>query len=109
MPKPREIISVQNRELIYSFLGKQYADAVAAHETAILQYMKDYGVTYRILDEPLMQVGIGVAFDKNDDRGLAEQLTETFREMREDGTAEEIIGQYLDNPGQYLEVDAYEK
>lgn len=109
LPKPREIISVQNRELIYSFLGKQYADAVAAHETAILQYMKDYGVTYRILDEPLMQVGIGVAFDKNDDRGLAEQLTETFKAMREDGTAAEIIGQYLDNPEKYLEVDAYEK
>ena len=56
-----------------------------------------------------MQVGIGVAFDKNDNRGLAEELTETFKEMREDGTAAEIIGQYLDNADQYLEVDAYEK
>ena len=107
LPKPREIISVQNRELIYSFLSKQYADAVAAHETAILQYMEDYGVTYRILDEPLMEVGLGIAFDLHDERGIAGQLTEVLEEMRQDGTVAEIIGRYLDNPEKYLEVNTY--
>ena len=109
IPKVREVISVQNRELIYTFLSKGYADAVAAHETAILQYMSDYGLEYRILDEPLETVGLGVAFDKNDERGLDRKLDKTFQEMREDGTTEKIIGQYLENPERYLEVDAYEK
>ena len=109
IPKVREVISVQNRELIYTFLSKGYADAVAAHETAILQYMSDYGLEYRILDEPLETVGLGVAFDKNDERGLDRKLDKTFQEMRKDGTTEKIIGQYLENPERYLEVDAYEK
>lgn len=36
LPALREVFSLQNRELIYPFLSKGYADAIAAHETAIL-------------------------------------------------------------------------
>ena len=109
IPQVQEVFSLQNRELIYPFLSKGYVDAVAAHETAILQYMSDYELEYRILDEPLLTVGLGVAFSKYDDRGINEELTETFAEMREDGTMEQILGKYLDQPEKYLEVDDYEK
>ena len=109
IPKVQEVFSLQNRELIYPFLSKGYADAVAAHETAVLQYMKDYDLEYRILDEPLLTVGLGVAFSKNDTRGLDAELTETFKMMQEDGTTARIIGKYLDNPENYLEVDADEE
>ena len=109
IPEIQELFSLQNRELIYPFLSKGYVDAVAAHETAILQYMKDYHLEYRILNEPLLKVGIGVAFSKYDDRGLNEELTQTFEEMQEDGTTEQIIGKYLEEPEKYLEVGAYEK
>ena len=109
IPQVKEIFSLQNRELLYPFLSKGYVDAVAAHETAILQYMKDYDLEYRILGEPLLTVGLGVAFSRSDDRGLNQELTETFREMTEDGTMAEILGRYLDNPGKYLEVAADEK
>ena len=105
IPELKEVISLTNRELIYTFLAKDYVDAIAAHETAILQYMKDYDQHYRILEEPLMTVGIGVAFAKNDERGLCEELDKTFEEMRKDGTSEKIIEKYLENPGKYLEVE----
>ena len=71
--------------------------------------MKDYDAKFRILDEPLMTVGIGVAFAKNDTRGLCEELDQTLKEMREDGTSAEIIGKYLDDPEKYLEVDNLEE
>lgn len=87
---------MQNRELIYPCLSKGYADAIAAHETAILQCMSDYKLDYRILEEPLLTVGLGVAFSKQDDRGLEQKLSETFEKMRADGTMEEIIGRYLE-------------
>ena len=90
------VFSMQNRELIYPCLSKGYADAIAAHETAILQCMSDYKLDYRILEEPLLTVGLGVAFSKQDDRGLEQKLSETFEEMRADGTREEIIGRYLE-------------
>lgn len=102
IPELAEVFSLQNRELLYPFLSKGYVDAIAAHETSILQCMKDYGLEYRILDEPLLTVGLGVAFAKNDDRGLETELTGVLQEMQEDGTLEEIIGNYLDDPQRYL-------
>ena len=108
IPKLANLISLGHRELIYTFLGKGYVDAVAAHEESIVQYMKDYDTNFRILEEPLMTVGIGVAFAKNDDRGICEELDQVLEEMRQDGTSLKIIGKYLDNPEKYLEVDGFE-
>ena len=104
IPQLGKVLSLRNRDLIYTFLSKGYADAVAAHDTAVKQFMKDYDMEYRILEEPLLVVGLGVAFDKKDDRGLAQKLTETFEEMREDGTMKEIIGTYMEDTDCYLEV-----
>ena len=42
---------------------------------------------------------------RNDTRGLDSQLTDTLAQMRADGTLERIIGRYLENASQYLEVD----
>lgn len=109
IPAVRSLISLQKRELIYPFLSKGYADAIAAHETAIYQYMKDYNIEFRVLDEPLEIVGLGVAFDRNDTRGIEKKLTETLNQMRLDGTEREIISRYLTDADKYLEVDNYEK
>ena len=108
IPKLSNLISLGHRELIYTFLGKGYVDAVAAHEESIVQYMKDYDTNFRILEEPLMTGGIGVAFAKNDDRGICEELDQILEEMRQDGTSLKIIGKYLDDPEKYLEVDGFE-
>ena len=105
IPKLGNLISLGHRELIYTFLGKGYVDAVAAHEESIVQYMKDYDTSFRILEEPLMIVGIGVAFAKEDERGICEQMDQALEEMRKDGTSLKIIEKYLDDPQKYLEVD----
>ena len=58
---------------------------------------------------PLLTVGLGVAFSKTDDRGLAEALSETLEEMHKDGTLKQILGKYLAEPERFMEVDGYEK
>lgn len=103
LPQLRAIYSLQDRELIYTTLIKGYADALAAHESAIRQFMKDYSVEYRILDEPLEVVGLGVAFAKDRTDDLPRQLTDTFAGMLADGTTREIVSRYLDDPDHYLE------
>ena len=109
IPELKEIFSLQNRELIYTFLSKGYADAIAAHKTAILQCMKDYDLEFRILDEPLLTVGLGVAFAKTDTRGIEVKLSAVFEKMEKDGSFEKIIGKYLENPEEYLGEPADEK
>ena len=103
LPRLRRLYSLQNRDLLYTTLLKGYADALAAHESAIRQFMKDYSVEYRILDEPLMTARLGVAFAKDRSDDLPQQLTEVFREMLADGTVRQIVSRYLDDPGHYLD------
>lgn len=107
IPAPDDVFSLQNPELLYSYLSKGYADAIAAHETSILQCMDDYDLELRILDEPLLAVGLGVAFARSDDRGLAQELSRTFSQMRDDGTTQQILGKYLENPQKYMEASSY--
>ena len=105
IPQTVEVFSIEDRSVQYAMLACGYVDAIAAHEMAILQYMKDNNAVFRILEEPLLVTGLGVAFAKNDSRGLDLQLNDTFAQMREDGTLERIVGKYLDHASQYLEVD----
>lgn len=108
IPKDIEVFSTEDSSVQYAMLACGYVDAIAAHETAILQYMKDNIAEFRILEEPLLITGLGVAFAKSDNRGLDSRLTDTLAQMRTDGTLERIIGKYLENPSQYLEVDTIE-
>ena len=69
--------------------------------------MKDYGVEFRILEEPLEAVELGVAFSRSDDRGIAQALSATLEEMQADGTTRSILAGYLADPDKYLEADGY--
>ena len=109
IPEFGAIISLEDRGVQYAALDCGYVDAVAAHEEAIRQYMKDYGANFRILDEPLLVTGIGVAFSRHDTRGLAARLDEVFEQMREDGSMEKLVGKYLDDPAHSLEVEQLEQ
>ena len=108
IPQFEDIIILEDRSVQYAALDCGYVDAIAANETDILQYMTDYGADFRILDEPLLITGIGAAFSVDDDRGLAQELMDTFAQMRQDGTMQEIVGRYLEHPETYLEVECLE-
>ena len=105
LPQVRKVYSFYDRSLLYPALSKGYVDAVAAHEVSIKQYEQDYSVEYRILDESLLEVGLGVAFYQNDERGIAEELDKVFKEMLSDGSMERIISKYYDNASELTEVD----
>lgn len=108
IPELKGVISTGDKDVQYAALDCGYVDAIASHKIAAIQYIKDYGSSFRILDESLFTTGIGVAFSKNDNRGLSSQLSEVFKQMREDGTLASIVGKYLDNPESYLEVELLE-
>ena len=103
LPELKKVISVQKRELIFILLSKGYVDALAAHDTSVDQFMADTGLRYRILDEPLQAVDLGVAFDKDDTRGIDILLADALKGMNSDGTTKQIIGEYLSNAESYLE------
>ena len=75
VPQIKELYSFSDRSYLNPALVEGLVDAIAAHESSLLTYEKDYGVTYRILSEPLLEVGLGTAFDLNDTRGIDVKLT----------------------------------
>ena len=105
VPQGVDVLSIEDRSVQYAMLACGYVDGIAAHETGILQYGKDNSVEFRILEEPLLVTGLGIAFAKNDTRGLDTQLNAVLAQMRADGTLERIVGRYLEHASQYLEVD----
>lgn len=101
---PEKMLSGENRsdkvfclydvKEIASALRREYADACISHEAALISALKEAGVNYRILDEPLTVSRIGVAFSKNDTRGICEKLHRAVEEMKKDGTIEKIYQSY---------------
>lgn len=100
---------MENRELIYTSLSRGYVDAIAAHEISIRQYMSDFEAKYRILDEDILETGIGVAFAKNDKRGIEKELSKTLKAMAKDGSAKKILQKYVPDAEKYLEVNSLER
>ena len=109
IPEVGVVLSLEDRSVQYATLDSGYVDAIAAHEETIEQYMEDYNANFRFLEPPLLVSGIGVAFSNDDPRGLADELTKTLVEMRQDGTLFAIVSRYLANPGKYLEVEPLER
>lgn len=105
VPQIKELYSFSDRSYLNPALVEGLVDAIAAHESSLLTYEKDYGVTYRILDEPLLEVGLGTAFDINDTRGIDVKLTHAYQEMLADGTMERLVSKYFDDPSPFLNVE----
>lgn len=100
------VFCIEDRSLIFPLLGKGYVDAIAAHEESIKQYMEDYDVEYRIIDEPLQTVSLGYAMAKDGPADVAKKLDEALSQMHADGTLLSIYGKYTSNAEKYLGVDA---
>lgn len=109
IPEVEKVLSFTDRAYIAPALLKGYVDAIAAHETSIIQYEKDYNVELRIIDEPLQVVGLGTAFDASDERGICEKVEAAFDEMRADGSMEQIISKYLDDAQKYLDLEGVDE
>ncbi len=105
VPQIKELYSFSDRSYLNPALVEGLVDAIAAHESSLLTYEKDYGVTYRILDEPLLEVGLGTAFDINDTRGIDVKLTHAYQEMLADGTMERLVSKYFDDPSPFLNME----
>lgn len=109
VPKVKNVFSFADRDYIKPALAKGYVDAIAAHETSILSYEKDYGVSYRILDESLQDVGLGVAFSNSDSGGVAQKLDAVFNEMLADGTIRNILSGYFDDPSSFVDMEGLDE
>jgi ABC-type amino acid transport substrate-binding protein len=60
----------------------------------IREYLDSFAGDYRLLDDVLQEVEVGVAFDKTNPSDAAEELRKALEEMKDDGTLKEILEEY---------------
>ena len=79
---------------LYAALRKDYVDAIAGHEAMLGSLVRDGEDAYRMLDESIYTSELGIAFKKGTHEEVAQELTETLEEMRNEGITEEIVKKY---------------
>lgn len=94
IPVVSDVYCMEQMELVFACLQKGYVDAVSGHETAVRKHMEATPGSYRILDESLMDVVVGVAFDRSGDPAMVRALNDALESMAEDGTSAAILGKY---------------
>lgn len=93
IPQVHDLYSVNNVDAIFSSLQMGYADAAACNEIVSKQYVAKYPKDFVILDRPLLQSNLGVAFAKGR-TDLSSKLNAVLLEMQKDGTTNRIIQKY---------------
>jgi polar amino acid transport system substrate-binding protein len=94
IPEVQELYSMENMNYVFAALQYGYVDAAAGHEIMMRQYMESTAGEYRLLDEELQAVEVGVAFDKDNPSDAAEELDQALSAMKEDGSLEKILEEY---------------
>ena len=98
IPETYNINSFSTSDELLAVLRKGYVDAIAGHEALLLNMDTYNSVTYRLLKESLLDVQIGVAFEKGTHKELADELTKTLEDMARDGVTGEIAQKYGMSP-----------
>ncbi len=94
IPEIKNLYCLTEFDNIFAALNNGYVDAIAGHETALAEYMKNSSWKYRILDEALLEVKIGAAFLKGTDKALINALNEALDEMKKDGFIAGVVIKY---------------
>lgn len=94
IPLMPTVYSFPSMEEVLIALQQGYADAAVGHEATIEHYANHLPSEYRILSQKMTVTDLGVAFDKNNQTPLVEQLSDVFEEMKEDGSITSILKKY---------------
>ncbi len=98
IPELSRMLCFSNFDIIFAALKNGYADAIAGHETALKERMKSNMGKYRILEETLLSVELGVAFKIGGGEELAALVTKALVVMRNDGFTASVLKRYGVNP-----------
>ena len=100
LPQMEQVNCFSTTNELYAALRKNYVDAIAGHEAMLGSLMQSGEGAYRMLEESVYQSELGVDNEKGTHEAVAADLTETLKEMQDEGITEEIVTKYgLDADG----------
>ena len=94
LPQVEQVNCFSTTNELYAALRKNYVDAIAGHEAMLGSLVQDGKGIYRMLEESPYKSELGIAFKKETHGELAADLTETLKEMQDEGVTKEIVTKY---------------
>lgn len=94
IPQMEQVNSFSTTNELYAALRKNYVDAIAGYEAMLGSLVQDGKGAYRMLEESIYTSELGIAFKKGTHEDVAEDLTETLKEMQDEGITEKIVKKY---------------
>ena len=94
LTKTSQVYSCGTFKLAEIAFIKGYAGALACQEEVLKQIVSEYPGTYRVLDDSLMKVHLGVAFYKGNDGEQYKAVNDAIKDMKQDGTISAIYEKY---------------
>ena len=94
LPQMGQVNCFSTTNELYAALRKNYVDAIAGHEAMLGSLVQDGKGIYRMLEESPYKSELGIAFKKETHGELAADLTETLKEMQDEGVTKEIVTKY---------------
>lgn len=91
---PETVYSFQDMKECLTALRQKYVDAATGDRSYVERYIQNHPGKLRIIEESLETSRVAVAFPKDADPELVEKLNETLKEMKQDGTMDEILERY---------------
>ena len=94
LPQMEQVNCFSTTNELYAALRKNYVDAIAGHEAMLGSLVQSGKGIYRMLEESPYKSELGIAFKKETHEELAADLTETLKEMQDEGVTKEIVTKY---------------
>lgn len=94
IPRVSEVLSFLTMEEAVTALCGGKADAAAGHEAALEEYTDNEPGVYRLLEQPILEAQLGIAFEKGSSSDIPARLSAALEEMKLDGTLSEIVEKY---------------
>lgn len=91
---PETLFTFNSMMEAFVWFGKGYADAVVDHRAALKVLTQQNPQLYRVLDDHLDTVNLGVAFRTDFDSDIVAALNTALDEMNKDGTIARIAKEY---------------
>ena len=89
VPAIADLLTFPTTAEAFTAVRRRYADATAGHEAVMRRLLKEVPGHFRILDEPLLAVKVGVAFPLDTDKtAFIERLRKAFVAMTFEGFVE---------------------
>lgn len=102
IPNIKELNCFSSANLMFAAINDGYVDAIAGHELVLRTHMKSSSTKLRILEEPLLEVQLGIAFLKGTNQDMIQKINDTLRLLVSSGFMSELISDYGLDPDVYV-------